>query len=68
MAKNIKVTRETSTGLNTQFKIGNRQNVNRGQLVKEIQNGLHPDYHLRKISGKNVPCSNPDKSKSNNLG
>lgn len=68
MAKNIKVTKETSTGLNIQFQIGKGRTVNRTKLVKEIQSGVHPDYHVRKINGKNVPCSNPDKSKHNNLG
>ncbi|MBN2435895.1 MAG: hypothetical protein JXK07_11585 [Spirochaetes bacterium] len=67
MPKNIKVTKQSESGLNTEFKVGSKT-LSRGQLVKEIQAGKHPDYHVRKYGNKNIPCSNPDNNTKNNLG
>ena len=67
--KNIKVTNETSTGRNTQFRdptTGN--NMNRTRFVKEIENGKYPGYHVRVLNGVKTPVSNPDSSTKNNLG
>ncbi len=61
MAK-VKVTQESKTGRNQKFEIS------REDFVKQIKKGLHTDYHVRKINGVDTPCSNPDKSKKNNLG
>jgi hypothetical protein len=68
MARNIKTTRETATGLNTHFSVGGRSEIPRGKLVNEIKRGEHPDYHvMNHPSGKQIPRSNPDRSHSNNL-
>lgn len=67
MSKNIKVTRETPSGRNTQFKDGNRT-VSRPDLVREIKAGEHPDYHVRVVHGVPTPVSNPDGKRGNNLG
>lgn len=73
MAKNIKVTKESPTGLNQKFydpKSG--KTMNRGEFANEISKGNYPDYHVRNISNGNenirIPVSNPDRSKNNNLG
>ncbi len=64
--KNIKVIKESDTGLNQKFKVGNRE-ITRGQFADEIEKGKHPDFHVAKIGGKRIPRSNPDLSKKNNL-
>lgn len=61
MAK-IKKTKENSKGRNTHFELP------RAQVVKQIEAGILPGYHVRVINGVKTPCSNPDKKKSNNLG
>lgn len=63
----IQVTRESETGLNERFKVGNRE-LSRRELVSEIKNGLHPDYHVMNQGGRQIPRSNPDNSSRNNLG
>ena len=65
--KDIKVTKESPSGRNTEFQHGNKK-LTRPQLVKEIEKGKHQDYHIRKINDIKTPVSNPDKSKKNNLG
>jgi hypothetical protein len=64
--KNVKVTKESDTGLNQKFKVGNRE-LSRGKFADEIEQGKHPDFHVAKIGGKRIPRSNPDSSKKNNL-
>lgn len=66
MAK-IKATSENKTGRNTHFDVGSRSNVTRAQVVREIKNGQHPDYHVREINGVLTPVSNPDKTTNNNI-
>lgn len=68
MAKNIRTTRETSTGRNTHFKVPGQGEITRGKLVQQIERGKHDDYHIRSINGVKTPVSNPDRSKGNNLG
>ena len=67
MAKNIKVTKESPSGRNQRFQIGQR-GVSRGVLVREIQTGQHPEYHVRNVNGIPTPASNPDGKTRNNLG
>lgn len=64
---NIRVTKESPTGLNQRFNVGGRE-IPRSELVKEIRQGKHPDYHVMTFEGKEIPRSNPDKSQRNNLG
>jgi hypothetical protein len=67
--KNMKVTRESSTGRNLEFqKKGGGKKISRAQFVKEIKKGLHPEYYSRKINGLETPVSKPDESDQNNLG
>lgn len=63
----IKASKEDVSGRNTHFSVGNRKNVTRVQVVKEIKNGQHPGYHVRKINNVLTPVSNPDKNANNNI-
>jgi hypothetical protein len=69
MAKQVKVTKETSTGRNERF-VDPRAGIHmtRPQFVKAIKDGFYPDYHVRQVHGKSTPASNPDRTKGNNLG
>lgn len=67
--KNIKVTKETPTGLNIGFNVPGRGHMPRHKLVKEVERGQHPGYHTRETcSGTKFVASNPDRSRRNNLG
>lgn len=66
--KNITVTRERSSGLNTRFNVPGRGEVPRGQLAEQIERGEHTGYHVRRHGGRRIPVSNPDGSRRNNLG
>ncbi|MGB1236222.1 MAG: DUF3892 domain-containing protein [Planktomarina sp.] len=69
MAKKITVVKENKNGLNTHFNVPGEGTVTRGKLADDIEDGKHPDYHVRKMKdGKRIIASNPDKSGSNNLG
>jgi len=69
LAKNIKVTKESDSGRNQQFQVGQSgRKVSRADLVKEIEAGKHPDYHVREVNGVKTPVSNPDSKEGNNLG
>ena len=71
MTKRARVTvnRESETGRNITFHDNKtNRNMNTSQFVKAINNNRYPDYHIRNINGIDTPCSNPDKSKKNNLG
>lgn len=65
----LTVISETKTGVNKQFHDNStNQNLSRNQLVKKIEKGEYDDYHVRVINGIKYPVSNPDPSKTNNLG
>ncbi|MFL8969335.1 DUF3892 domain-containing protein [Helcococcus kunzii] len=65
----IKVTRQTKTGRNTNFKdISTNRYMDRKTFVKSIEAGNYKNYHVRVINGVKTPVSNPDKSQNNNLG
>ena len=69
MGKKIKVTQENDSGRNLQFvNPGTGETMTRAGFVKQIEHGLHPDYHVRKIHGIKTPVSNPDETEANNLG
>ncbi len=68
MAK-VKVTKESSTGRNTNFKdTSTGKSMTRAQFVKEIEKGNYSDYHVRNINGVKTPVSNPNGKESDNLG
>ena len=65
----IVVTQQSETGRNTQFKnTQTGEEKTRAQIVKDIESGNLPGYHVRKIDGVKTPVSNPDNSEKNNLG
>ena len=69
MPKRINVTRETSTGRNTNFHDNyTGADMTRAQFVRQINNGTYENYHVRNINGVQTPVSNPDSSRNNNLG
>ncbi|MBM1814438.1 hypothetical protein [Pseudosulfitobacter pseudonitzschiae] len=67
--KNITVTREKPTGLNTHFNVPGQGEVTRGELARQVGQGRHEGYHTRKLpDGRTIVASNPDGSDKNNLG
>ena len=69
MAKsNVKVSSETSTGLNNRVSINGRAYTNNQAYQKAIK-GEVPGYHgVKRSDGTKFIRSNPDGSKKNNLG
>ena len=69
--KRLSVKSESSTGFNKVLH-DNRLwfNMTINQAVKNVENGLYPNYHVRtqQDTGKKFIASNPDRSKRNNLG
>ncbi len=54
-------------GRNDHYDVGNRKNIPRKDIVKEIKDGKHPDAHVVKINGREYARDNPDRSKSDNV-
>ena len=54
-------------GRNETYDIGNRKDVPRTQVVKEIKQGKHPDAHVVKVNGREYARDNPDHSKKDNV-
>ena len=68
MPKRIKVTNESDSGRNQRFHDNiTGANMTRAQLVREIECGNYPNYHVREINGVKTPVSNPDANSRNNL-
>ena len=68
-SKNIKVTRETPTGLNVGFNVPGRGALPRSKLIPLVESGKVEGYHTRvHPNGTKFVASNPDGSKKNNLG
>ncbi len=69
MPKRIKVAAESETGRNESFHDNfTGQDMTRTELVRAIERGQYPNYHVRKIHGLKTPVSNPDPGTDNNLG
>lgn len=67
--KRVSVNTESSSGRNMTFHDNQTgRNMNANQFVTSIKLGNYPGYHVRNINGIDTPCSNPDRSKNNNLG
>lgn len=65
----ITVTSESGSGRNQRFHDNyTGRNMSRQQFVNAINNGSYGNYHVRNINGVDTPCSNPDRSRNNNLG
>ncbi|MCH7937211.1 MAG: hypothetical protein IH994_08995 [Proteobacteria bacterium] len=66
--KRITTLEESETGQNLKFRDNQTGGVmNRQELVKKIENGDYPNYHIRKINDLKTPVSNPDDTENNNL-
>jgi len=69
MARKVRVTRESDSGRNQRFFDPDRgAYMRRAEFVRAIEQGKYPDYHVRLVNGVKTPVSNPDKTKSDNLG
>ena len=67
--KRIKVVEESDSGRNQRFQdTVSREVLTRAELVRRIERGKYPNYHVRDVAGKKTPVSNPDHSEGNNLG
>ena len=68
MSKRISVIQESETGRNQLFKDNlKNKTMTRAELVKKIEQGNYPNYHIRIINKVKTPVSNPDNSENNNL-
>jgi hypothetical protein len=54
-------------GRNETYRVGNRFNVPRQQLTREIDRGLHDGYHNVNIGGQSYARDNPDRSTRDNV-
>lgn len=67
MAKNISGNQDGDNGSNDSYTIKGRGVVTRKQLVKEIEQGKHPNHHTVEVDGEKYARSNPDITKNNNV-
>lgn len=71
MAKNVRATRENSTGRNLEFKdVKTKEKMTRAEFVKKIEKNISnyaEDYYVRKQNGLKTPVSKPDGKTKNNL-
>jgi len=63
----IKGNQDGPGGRNETYNIGGRKNVPRNVVVKEIEQGKHPDAHTVKVNGVKYARDNPDQSKRDNV-
>jgi hypothetical protein len=69
MARRVRVVDESDSGRNQRFyDPDRRRSMTRAEFVRQIEHGTYDDYHVRVINGVKTPVSNPDKTKSDNLG
>ena len=69
MAKigSIKGQSDGENGENDSYVIRGRGEVPRQQLVKEVESGLHPDYHIYHRGGEDYVRSNPNGKDGDNV-
>lgn len=69
--KNLKMTQQTDSGLNTQFvNLNSGRHLSREHVIAQIENGnpTYSDYHVVKNpNGADFVRSNPDGKTKNNL-
>ncbi len=63
----IKGNNDGKGGRNETYNVGGRKNIKRSVIVKEIEQGKHPDTHVVKINNRKYARDNPDHSKSDNV-
>ncbi|WP_371133481.1 DUF3892 domain-containing protein [Rheinheimera sp.] len=67
MAKVIKGLGSESGSGNDAYKDGRGRVVTRPKMVKEVELGRHPDYHIVEIGGTKYVRGNPDSNPGNNI-
>ncbi|RUM91965.1 MAG: DUF3892 domain-containing protein [Thiomicrospira sp.] len=67
MAKNIKGNHDGKGGRNETYTIPGRGTVPRKKLVKEVENGKHPEFSTYERDGEKFVRANPDDSSKNNI-
>ncbi|EMV0254205.1 DUF3892 domain-containing protein [Vibrio fluvialis] len=67
MANNIKGNQDGKNGENQTYTIPGRGVVDRETLVKEVDQGKHPNFHTVEVEGDKYVRANPDRSKGNNV-
>ncbi len=63
----IKGNNDGPGGRNETYNVGNRKNVKRTEVVKEIKQGKHQDAHIVKVNGREYARDNPDSSTRDNV-
>jgi Protein of unknown function (DUF3892) len=54
-------------GRNDSYQVGNRKQVDRKQVVKEVKDGKHLNYHIYHRNNQEYVRDNPDRSKDDNV-
>lgn len=54
-------------GRNESYRVGNRFGVPRDVVVREVEQGRHPGYHVVSRDGERYVRDNPDGSTSDNV-
>ena len=68
MANHIKGNRDGENGRNESYRIPGRDSeIDRDTLVREIENGKHPDFGTYTREGETYVRANPDHSDRNNV-
>lgn len=68
MAKNITGNNDGEGGRNESYTvIGRGKEIPRKTLVKEVEDGKHPDFSIYEHKGEKFVRSNPDSTESNNV-
>lgn len=66
MAK-IRGRQDGAGGRNEHYDIGSRKNVLRREVVREVEQGKHPDAHVYHRDGQKYVRDNPDSSTKDNV-
>ena len=67
MAKTIKGNGDGPNGGNDSYTIRGRGSVSRRQVVREVQQGKHPNFGVVTVQGEKYVRGRPDTSKGNNV-
>lgn len=67
MADTIKGNRDGEGGRNESYTIPGRGVVTRRQLVREVENGKHPNFSIYTREGEKYVRGNPDSKERNNV-
>ena len=67
MANNITGNHDGKTGRSESYHIPGRGDVLRKHLVKEVEQGKHPNFTIYEIEKEKFVRSKPDETKNNNV-